>query len=83
MIRHYAKLLRAMLMASLMLVAMAGAADAGPYENAVAAYQSGDYAAALRLFRLLADNGDARAQNSLGVMYAEGQGVPQDYVSVA
>ena len=32
--RHYAKLLRATLMASLMLVMMAGAAVAGPLEDA-------------------------------------------------
>tara|TARA_Y100001960_G_scaffold319470_1_gene390833 strand:- start:39 stop:1301 length:1263 start_codon:yes stop_codon:yes gene_type:complete len=30
--------------------------------------------------RLSADQGDARAQYNLGLMYANGQGVPQDYV---
>ena len=38
--RHYAKLLRATLTASPMLVALAGAAVAGPFEDAVAALQS-------------------------------------------
>ncbi len=44
---------------SLMLT---GAAAAGPYEEGVAAYQRGDYATALRLWRPLAEQGDARAQ---------------------
>ena len=43
--RHYAKLLRAMLTA-LMLVVMARAAIAGPWEDAVAAYGRGDYTVA-------------------------------------
>ena len=78
--RHYAKLLRATLTASLMLVAvaMAGAAVAGPLENGVAAYNRGDYATALRLLRPLADQGNADAQDMLAVMYTVGQGVPQD-----
>ena len=34
----------------------------------------------LKWYRLAADQGDADAQNNLGVMYANGEGVPQDYV---
>ena len=34
---------------------------------------------ALRLWRLAAEQGEALAQSSLGVMYHEGRGVPQDY----
>ena len=30
--------------------------------------------------RLAAEQGNASAQNNLGVMYANGEGVPQDYV---
>ncbi len=48
-------------------------------EAAYAAYQKGDYPIALRHLRPLADEGDARAQSILGLMYAEGRGVPQDY----
>ena len=44
-----------------------------------AAYQSGDFATALREWRPLAEKGDADAQFNLGVMYSKGQGVPQDY----
>ncbi len=34
---------------------------------------------ALRELRSLADQGDADAQFNLGLMYARGQGVPQDH----
>jgi len=54
-------------------------AAAGIYEDAFATYSGGDYATALRLFRSLAEKGDPRAQSSLGVMYAKGDGVPQNY----
>ena len=77
--RHYAKLLRATLTASSMLVAIAGAAVAGPFEDAGAAYQRGDYATALRLLQPLATQGDVNAQNNLGLLYQNGQGVPQDH----
>ena len=52
---------------------------AGPFEDAAAAYNKGDYATALRLLRPLAHQGDAAARYNLGLMYAAGQGVPQDY----
>ncbi len=48
-------------------------------------YESGrgvprDYAEALRLYQLAAEQGHAVAQCNLGVMYSSGRGVPQDYV---
>ena len=42
------------------------------------AYARGDYAAAANAFSRLAGNGDPRAQFFLGIMYAEGTGVPRD-----
>jgi hypothetical protein len=51
---------------------------AGPIEGGVAAYQRGDYATAMRLWQPLAEQGDTAAQYTLGFMYAEGEGVPQD-----
>ena len=39
-----------------------------------------DYAEAMKWFRLAADQGHAWAQDSLGVMYKNGNGVPQDDV---
>ena len=44
----------------------------------VAAYKRGAYATALREWRPLAEQGDAKAQHNLGVMYRKGRGVPQD-----
>jgi hypothetical protein len=65
------------------LVAIARAAVAGPLEDAVAAAGRDDYATALRLFRPLADQGNALAQYALGVMYDNGQGVQQNYAEAA
>jgi hypothetical protein len=48
------------------------------FEEGMAAYERGDYATALKKWRPLAEAGDATAQNNLGAMYANGQGVPQD-----
>ncbi len=53
---------------------------AGPFEDGVAAYERKDYAAAMRILRPLAEQGNASAQNNLGVMYAIGNGLPPDYV---
>jgi len=41
------------------------------------AHKRGDYAEALRLFRLAADQGEADAQSWLGLMYSLGHGVTQ------
>ena len=39
------------------------------------AYNRGDYLPAIRLFRPLAENGNRKAQNVIGVMYRKGEGV--------
>ena len=59
-------------------LATASAAVAGPFEDGEAAYQRHDYATAMLVWRPLAEHGDAKAQNKLGNMYADGQGVAQD-----
>jgi uncharacterized protein len=38
-----------------------------------------DYAEALKWYRKAAEQGDAIAQNNLGVMYENGKGIPQNY----
>jgi uncharacterized protein len=63
----------------LVLTISGGVVLAGPFEDGIAAIGKGDYATALRLLRPLAEQGDAKAQISLGAMYAGGQGVAQDY----
>jgi TPR repeat protein len=40
---------------------------------------NGDYAEAVKWFRLSAEQGYAKAQYNLALMYANGQGVSQDY----
>jgi hypothetical protein len=62
------------------LLLIARAAWAGPFEDGLAAYQQGNYAEAVRWYRQAASQGHANAQLLLGVMYANGIGVPQDYV---
>jgi TPR repeat protein len=54
-------------------------ASSGPRDDAERAAERGDYGAALKLLRPLADQGDAAAQSDLGLMYADHRGVPQDY----
>jgi hypothetical protein len=48
------------------------------FDTGRAAYQRGDYAAAFREWKPLAEQGDARAQFSLGMAYDTGEGVQQD-----
>ena len=56
--------------------------SAGPLEDGVAAMKRGDYATALRLWRLLAEQGDGAgapfALFMIGAMYRNGHGVAQD-----
>lgn len=51
--------------------------------DALLAEGRGDYAAALRIWRTLVDQGDAGGQYRLGLMYYDGRGVPQDYGEAA
>jgi hypothetical protein len=60
------------------LFALIGHALADPLSDAKRAYDAGDYAKAAKLFKPLAKKGNALAQTSLGEMYINGQGVPQD-----
>jgi TPR repeat protein len=61
------------------ILGIAGAI-AGPWEDGMASYNRGDYAPAIRLFRPLAEQGNAKAQSVLGVMYRRGQGVARSSV---
>jgi len=55
--------------------ALLSSAWAGPWEDGIASYNRGDYVPAIRLFRPLAEAGNPKAQNVIGVMYRKGQGV--------
>jgi len=54
-------------------------AQAGDFEDGVAAYWRKDYATALTKFRSAAKQGNANAQAFAGQMYEYGRGVSQDY----
>lgn len=68
------KLVMAGLIAAAQIFGVRGAL-AGPWEDGMAAYNRGDYAPAMELFRPLARAGNARAQAAIGAMYRKGQGV--------
>jgi TPR repeat protein len=53
--------------------------EATNYQIGSDAYERGDYATALREWQPLAKQGEADAQVSLGWLYSNGHGVPQDY----
>ena len=62
----------------ILMLGLAVPVAADPDKDADAAFDRGDYGTALRLIKPLADQGHAGAQYNLGVMFANGQGVPQN-----
>ena len=64
------------LLITLLLGTPASAAD---FQKGSDAYKKKDYATALHIWEPLAEQGDARAQQGLGLMYHLGHGVTQDY----
>jgi uncharacterized protein len=58
-------------------------AVASDFRSGLAAYNRGDYIAALRDWYPLAENGDARAQAGLGFLFHKGLGVAQDDLEAA
>jgi len=61
------------------LLLCSSVARADDFDDAIDVYQKGNYVQAIELFRLLAEQGNAGAQDNLGVMYRNGEGVTQDY----
>ena len=70
--------MKRLVLTTAILIGLAAPAGAG-FDEGLAAYGRGDYETALREWRPLAEQGLAVAQFNLGLMYDEGQGVPQDY----
>src|SRR5208337_124518 len=60
---------------------VANPASADPLREGIRAYLAHDYVTAARIFTDLAPQGNPVAQTYLGYMYANGKGVPQDYVA--
>lgn len=71
------------LLAVLIFVLMAVPAFAQDLDKGKVAFERGDYAAALRNFRPLAEQGYARAQYHLGQMYEQGRGVSRSDAEAA
>ena len=69
--------------AIILLLSFASPVAAGHFEDGNAAYALGDYATALRLWRPLAEQGNAEAQERIGSIYYNGEGVPKDYRKAA
>ena len=66
---------------ALAIMALTVPADAGPFEDGLAAAKRSDYATALLLWRPLAEQGNATAQYNLGLMSENGRGMPKDSVN--
>jgi hypothetical protein len=67
----------------ILMLSLAASSAAGGSEDAETARKRGDYGTAFRLYRSLADQGSARARYWTGVLYGNGQGVPQNYAEAA
>jgi TPR repeat protein len=65
--------------ALLLSLCFAGLASAADFKAGLDAYKNGDFAGAAREWTPLAEAGDAHAQYNMGLLYAAGKGVPQDY----
>ncbi len=73
---NFNRLIYATLVLSLGL--MANSACQAGLQESYDAYDRGDYKTALEEFRILAEQGYAKAQYNLGFMYATGEGVAKD-----
>ena len=67
------------LLALTFLFLFSGSVFADDFQDGMDAYERKDYKTAYKLILPLAEQGNAFAQFNLGLMYHEGQGVPQDY----
>ena len=67
------------LLALTFLFLFSGSVYSDDFQDGVGAYKRKDYKTTYKLWLPLAEQGKASAQSNLGVMYDNGQGVPQDY----
>ncbi len=66
-----------------LILLIGGSAFSADFQAGLTAYGKGDFATALKEWQPLADKGVAQAQYNLGLLYAKGQGVPQDFAQAA
>src|SRR5437762_12470294 len=67
----------------LMAVALCASAASADYEDGERAYVRKDFRTAFAEWMPLATRGDAEAQYGIGVLYDNGEGVPQDFTAAA
>ncbi|OGT02632.1 MAG: hypothetical protein A2143_11270 [Gallionellales bacterium RBG_16_57_15] len=72
------KLLKQVLWICVCFFALTGPAMADALSDATRVYNTGDYEQAAKLYRPLAEKGNAEAQYVLGMMYRAGRGVERD-----
>jgi TPR repeat protein len=72
----------AMALATTAPIVMAGSAEED-FRGGLAAFNRGDFAAAMQLWRPLADSDDPRSQAGIGFLYHRGLGVKTDDVQAA
>lgn len=72
--------MRTIILTAVAAFALMATASAQDMKKGLKAYKSGDYAAALKEWRPLAENGHAGAQYNLGFNFVQGKGVPKDLV---
>ena len=65
------------------LLSFAALSSAADFNTGLTAYNKGDYSAAVKEWRPLAEQGVAAAQFNLGLMYYDGHGVPLDFEQAA
>ena len=70
--------LSVVLVATALAFGVTNKASAGPLEDGLAAFNRADYPTARRLWEALAKQGDPSGQAWLGVLYARGDGVPEN-----
>ena len=71
------------LMIAMLTLSVSSVVLAGPLEDGIAAHYRGDYATAMQLLRPLAEQGNAKAQTNLGILYGKGNGVTRNFQEAA
>lgn len=72
--------MRRLFFAVILVCVSVTSAAADPIDDAYSAIEREDYALAARIFRPLAEQGIAKAQVMVGMLYYHGQGVTQDFL---
>jgi TPR repeat protein len=78
--------MRALTLSSFLFLAAVSTATAGPFEDGLAAYKTGDWDAAYRLLKPVADSNTSQtpvAQERMGRMTERGKGTTKDFAAAA